>query len=159
MTYDEIESRVRYDSSTGKFYRKTSGGRFKEGEETGWINTQGYRCLSFLGREFLAHRVAWFLTHKVWPKEIDHINGDRSDNRIINLREVTSAQNKWNTGVKNTNKTGFRNVYKHLDKYRSRFMYNGHMIEGGVFDTPEEAFLAISKLRNDLLSSFIRKEH
>lgn len=59
--------------------------------------SNGYRKLSVDGREYLVHRVAWLIVTGEWPEcEIDHINGDPSDNRLDNLREATRAENCQN---------------------------------------------------------------
>lgn len=59
----------------------------------------GYMQGFILGKKFRAHRVAWALHYGEWPdNDIDHINGNKSDNRIANLREASRAQNMWNTG-------------------------------------------------------------
>jgi hypothetical protein len=67
----------------------------------------GYRRGCFQGREYYAHRVAWALHTGAWPKgEIDHINGDKADNRIANLREVTKVENSRNMPLPANNTSG-----------------------------------------------------
>lgn len=75
-----------YNSDTGKLYR-----------ETGCLDHHnGYTTIGYKGKYYSAARLAWYLYYKEWPNQIDHINGNRSDNRICNLRNVTSKQNNQN---------------------------------------------------------------
>ena len=84
--YEEIT----YNPTTGKFLKK--------GKEVGWRNTKGYVFITIAkGKVIRAHRLAWYKYYGTFPeKEIDHINGDRSDNRIENLREVSRTENMRN---------------------------------------------------------------
>ena len=66
-----------------------------------------------LGIRYSGHRLAWLMVYGRWPNEmIDHINGDRSDNRIENLREISAAENHYNLGVPKSNKSGCVGVYR-----------------------------------------------
>lgn len=82
---------------------------------TGSIDKDGYLIIKVKGHQFKAHRIVWFLCKGYWPtKEIDHINRNRTDNRIENLRECTRQQNILNTTIKKNKDTGVNGVY--LDK-------------------------------------------
>jgi hypothetical protein len=94
----EVNRRVSYDPETGRFTALVSAGRRKVGEQLGYPDGSGYIKLAFNGKWVMAHRLAWRLSHGAWPTgEIDHINGNPSDNRIANLREATRSQNVMNT--------------------------------------------------------------
>jgi hypothetical protein len=83
-----------YDPETGKFARKIPYGSQAVGSEPGSLSPQGYRQIGVMGRTVPAHRLAWRYVHGVWPSgDVDHINGTRDDNRIVNLRDVTRSQN------------------------------------------------------------------
>jgi hypothetical protein len=60
------------------------------------------------GKNYLVHRLAWFYVHGAWPDQIDHINGDPSDNRLANLRSANNSQNQANRVAKSNNSTGYR---------------------------------------------------
>jgi len=69
----------------------------KAGAEAGSISKKGYRQMTFMGRTLSIHRVAWAMHYGEWPKLcIDHINGDRADNKLENLRDVSSSVNAMN---------------------------------------------------------------
>ena len=72
--------------------------------------SRGYCTGSIFGHRVLAYRVAWAMHYGEWPEVIDHINGDRSDNRIVNLRSVTTADNNRNVVISRINKSGFTGV-------------------------------------------------
>lgn len=72
----------------------------------------GYLSGSIFGKKYLAHRVVWAMVYGEWPSlQIDHINGSRSDNRPINLREVSAQDNNRNLGLSSRNKSGVAGVY------------------------------------------------
>lgn len=91
-----------------------------------------------------AHQVAWFLFNESWPdKMIDHINGDRQDNRIVNLRLVDSNQNARNRRKLTKPTTSqYKGVYRRGDKYRAYIYLNGKVVSLGTYSTEKEAALA-----------------
>lgn len=130
-----------YDQSTGVFTRRiTTSSRAVKGQVAGTVDPLGYTYIQINGRRYLAHRLAWFYVHRSWPNEfIDHINGQRSDNRLINLREATRQQNNWNSRMKSKNRSGVKGVHwsrkdqrwqaqMHIDG-RNKFLGNFHTIE------------------------------
>lgn len=75
-------------------------------------STPGYLCGSFCAKILLAHRVIWVLEHGEWPDCIDHVNGDRTDNRISNLRSVSHLENMRNRKLSAKNEVGYPGVYR-----------------------------------------------
>lgn len=72
----------------------------KSGKLAGSKTSEGYISIKVCGKAIFAHRIAWFILNKSWPVNfIDHINGDRSNNRIENLRECTHKQNHENRNI------------------------------------------------------------
>lgn len=96
--YEAALECFRYDPETGNLYWKVRPARnVFPGAIAGARTSGGYITTKLLGREVKAHRLAWLMTHGSWPENlVDHINGDRSDNRIVNLRQATHAQNMQN---------------------------------------------------------------
>ena len=105
-----IKTHFFYDENTGiitRNDRKNSNGSFDK---------DGYLVIKIKGKQIKAHRLAWFLYYGKLPeKEIDHINRNRKDNRIKNLRECTRQENIENTNKKINIDTGVQGIY--LDKY------------------------------------------
>lgn len=122
-------------------YVKFSNTRFA-GKLAGWNDSsQGYIVLRIDGIRLKAHRVIYAMHHGEWPEhEIDHINGDRSDNRIENLRAVTLQENLKNQKKYSNNTSGVTGVTKiHDNRYRAKISHDGKVIEIGSFKTLEEA--------------------
>ena len=96
-----------YDPDTGIFRRRIYTGTGEVGDEVGSLALNGYLTIALGAKSFLAHRLAWFMIYGVWPREaIDHIDRDKTNNRIDNLRECTLAENNWNLGLSTLNKSG-----------------------------------------------------
>jgi hypothetical protein len=93
-----VSNFLNYNSNTGEFiWVKPRSLRLKPGDKAGYINPEGYVEIRFNYKKIKAHRLAWFIYYGKWPKHfIDHINGNPSDNRIKNLREVSSRENSMN---------------------------------------------------------------
>ncbi len=107
----------------------------------GWVASDGYSNVRINGKAYRSHRIIWLVHYGEWPKFIDHINGDISDNRLLNLRNVSQLQNSHNSSRPSTNTTGYVGVAK-VSKgngYRAQIMCNGESIHLGRFATIEEA--------------------
>lgn len=105
----------------------------------------GYMVGRVMGTATRAHRVAWAIVHGAWPAGIiDHINGDRQDNRLSNLRVVTDAENARNQKVRKNNKSGTMGVRfdRHVGKWIARIGSNGSRQHIGAFETKEDAVAA-----------------
>lgn len=98
-----------------------------------------------MGQKLLSHRVAWAIHHGEWPEVIDHINGDKRDNRISNLRDVDAWANSRNKPVQSKSKTGIVGVEIQRGKFRARG-FNGKTI--GMFDNIEDAAQARQEFQN-----------
>jgi len=106
----QIKDVLDYEPATGIFrWKKPTSNRNKVGGGAGTISN-GYVSITVLGQRIYAHRLAFWWVHGRWPREVDHINRDRTDNRITNLREVTRGENVANTHRRD-NKSGVPGVY------------------------------------------------
>ena len=145
-----------YDELTGILYNKINrSSNSREGETVGTYMNNGYLKTSINDREYLIHRLIWFLNYGYFPEQVDHINGDRSDNRLSNLRESNDKLNQENLrSAKSNNKLGLLGVFKRLSrgkvKYVSKIMLNGKSKWIGSFDTPEEAHKAYVEKKREL---------
>ena len=139
---DYISTLLRYDPDTGDLYwRVTKSPKAAAGQKAGSVNQHGHVNLQIDKKMYAAHQIVFLLHHGYIPKEIDHINRVKTDNRIENLRPCTSTQNKGNIGLLRTNSTGIRGVSRNSrsGKYHAQIKINGKQTYLGRFDTLEEA--------------------
>lgn len=107
-----LRNLLRYDPEAGFIFRKSDGARVMKTP-----HIKGYFCGVVLRRKMLSHRVAWAMHHGSWPEgEVDHINGDKHDNRIANLRDVPRCINARNAKMYLHNKSGHNGVSWSKDK-------------------------------------------
>ena len=146
LTAEYLRSVLHYDPDTGIFTWKVgSANRVKVGDVAGSTGVNGYLQIKLQSRKHKAHRLAWLHFHGVWPKDqIDHVNRNRSDNRLVNLRDVTNKQNLQNAGKYSHNTSGHPGVSwdKQNSKWRAQIMHNQKMIHLGYFTDIEDAIAA-----------------
>lgn len=115
-----LRDRFDYDPETGELrWRVTLGGHIKAGNIAGSVDLNGYRVVKVGGAFYKAHRICWALYHGEDPYgyELDHIDRDKSNNSICNLRLATRETNCFNRDFKRVNNSGHRNIYiKHSCK-------------------------------------------
>lgn len=138
-----------YDPRTGKFIwleREYDPSGFNEkyaGQEAFQsIDDQGYRQTQIEGVKYRAGRVAWFIMHGHWPDNIDHINGDKSDDRLINLRDVSHEENGYNQKRSSRNKSGVTGVRFTGKKWEAGISSDGRRISLGSHIEFEDAVKA-----------------
>jgi hypothetical protein len=129
------------------------------GKPITYINYHGYVKLVLTYNDVKygprAHQIAWCLFHGRWPKdEIDHKNGNRADNRISNLREVTTAQRNQNQKLYKNNTTGFPGIEKVGRKWRA----TARKTYIGMFDTPQAAYEACKAAKAKHYSQFTEQK-
>lgn len=99
----------------------------------------GYLQGTFQGNNLLAHRVLWAMAFGEWPEFIDHKNGNRSDNRLENLRNVSHGENMKNRSLSIRNKSGATGVYWYKNKWLVKIRAEGKLKHLGMFTDFEEA--------------------
>ena len=148
ITYERANELFRYEPSSGKlFWKKRTARRVKVGDEAGTLcKSTGYRMVFINRNGYLVHRIAILLaTGECDPgREVDHIDHDRGNNRLNNLRIVDRINNMRNIGLMKTNKTGVTGVIydEKYAKYRAKIHIEGKGIYLGSYDTLEEAATA-----------------
>ena len=129
---------IEYSPITGEFFWKIDRGtRFKAGTKIKCnINDSGYERISINGRQYRAHRIAYIIMTGRKPEYIDHIDGNRSNNRWCNLRNVTASQNQRNTTITHAN-SGHKNIILHKSNYKNK-TYIGYVVsimhDGGTYN-------------------------
>lgn len=144
-----------YDMDNGWFTNRYSRGRAFVGARAGSTSGHGYRKITIGYNKYYEHHLAWLYVHGVWPDEIDHINGDRCDNRIANLRVCSRSENNFNrqdgTGI-----SGLKGAY--LDprnsQWFSKIQVGGQHKFLGNFNSPEEAHEAYLKAAEEFAGEF-----
>ena len=113
----------------------------KTGLRAGCQRKDGYRNIYVNGKTYLEHRLVWCYVHGYMPTELDHIDRNKSNNSLTNLRECSRSENNLNKGLQSNNKIGIAGVYfhKHSQKYRAEIKRLGKVTSLGYFNTIQEA--------------------
>lgn len=165
ITAELVRQILNYDPETGVFtWRTRPSSMFATpvraamwntryaGKVAGSPMTVGYQQISVFKQVCLAHRLAWLHVHGEWPSEqVDHINGDRSDNRLANLRAASSAEN-------HQNRISNRGISKYIGvswnaqrrKWQAHIAVDGKSRYLGLFDSEEEAYAAYLEAKREL---------
>ena len=164
---------LRYEPETGKLFWRERGPeiapdeRLRKAWNTSWAGKEAFTCIAPVGyrqgnilqRRQYAHRVAWVLHFGEWPHmHIDHVNGDRTDNRIVNLRLASRSNNQHNQGIRKSNTSGFKGVSwnRQCQKWSAWIRCRGMSHYLGLYPTPEEAHAAYCEAAERLHGEFAR---
>jgi hypothetical protein len=144
IDFKQLKEFINYDKNTGLFtWRVSPSNSIKQNQVAGTKNSNGHIQIKILGQRYFAHRLAWFFVNGHWPSMIiDHINGIRDDNRIVNLRQVTASQNGHNqTKPHSRTKSGYLGVswIKSRNKWQAGIGINGKYKFLGYFDDAKSA--------------------
>lgn len=150
ITQERLKELLNYNQESGEFtWRDSVNSRAKSGSIAGTTTANGYRTIGIGGKKYASHRLAWVYMYGGTPiNQIDHINHNRCDNRICNLRDVTASQNSKNR-ENMTNKSGIMNVYWNDKRgsYSVRMTSNGVLHIFGAYKDIELAELVASEAR------------
>lgn len=150
FTRERLQALFTYDHETGALIRRDTG------EEVTHTNNHGYRWVWIAGASLLVHRIVWRLMTGEWPASmVDHIDGCRTNNRWANLRLADHSINAQNqTRPMCTNSTGFLGVTRDKRRvenpYRAAIRIRGKHVSLGNFPTPEQAYAAYLKAKEEL---------
>lgn len=159
MSPHDLRAILDYCPDTGAVFWKQPRGRAK-GSNAGFLHKNDGRVILGIGnKKYKAHRVAWALHYGEWPnKEVDHINGYPSDNRITNLRLATKSQNMANAKLRSDSGSGLKGVSWHQRRsvWRATITVNKKQKEIGAFDCPAAAHFAYLTEANKNFGQFTR---
>lgn len=160
-TPEALRKLLRYDEATGQLFwlprtpetirnpgrRATDAclawNRKWEGREAFTATRKGYKVGNINQRTFTAHRVIWAIAYGAWPENmIDHIDGDRANNRLLNLRDVSATDNQRNMRKSARSTSGITGVYWDRGKWQARITINDRLLHLGRFATKDEASAA-----------------
>jgi HNH endonuclease/AP2 domain len=146
-TQSELRGLFEYEPDTGVLRRRvTTNSRSRAGDVVG-SKSNGYLQVYISDSTYLVHIIVWIYTYGNRPIEIDHKNGNKSDNRLCNLRECTSSQNKQNVGKRVDSVSGHKGVSFHIpsNKWIAHIRIDGKIKHLGLFYTREQAARAYIK--------------
>lgn len=143
LTAERVRARLDYKPATGVLRWRVNS------KVAGCVSDDGYRLVGLDGRLYKAHRLAWLHYHGDWPAgELDHVNGDRDDNRIANLRECSRTQNNRNRHRGKHGRLLGAHLYARTGRWTSRITdRDGKSRHLGYFDTEQAAHLAYMQAR------------
>lgn len=159
--YEQAKSLLT-QAEDGNFFWKQKRKGTRKDKLAGTKHKTGYVTIYVNGNVVLAHRLSWYFATGLIPKkDIDHIDGDKSNNKFSNLREVEVYQNQQNMKKPITNTTGYKGVYRNTGRgkpYCAQVKCMGVKYHLGRFDTAEEAKMAYDKKAKELHGDFYRYE-
>lgn len=154
ITQKDIKSNFKYKNGTLIWIRRAGGVQI--GDVAGTKNLRGYYQTSINGKIILIHRAIFLYHHGYLPEFLDHADGDKTNNRIENIRKATKSQNQMNIGLISTNTSGIKGV--HWCSYRSRWVCqivaNGKHINLGRYKEKSKAIDIIRSARVKLHGEF-----
>lgn len=146
FTQIKLKEMLDYDQETGLFkWRTRKANAVFPGDAAGCLNNFGYVRIGIGRKSYMAHRLAWLYCYGEWPETmIDHVNGNKSDNRITNLRKATRSQNTLNTKTHRNQTSKIRGVdwVKNRKKWMVRIQIEGARKTIGLFSSLDDAIKA-----------------
>jgi hypothetical protein len=145
-----------FEYKNGDLYNKKSRQRAKAGELAGSMLKDGYRQVHLSNKSYKVHRIIFMMQYGYLPPQIDHINGNRSDNHIENLRPATNATNQYNRKPQKNNTTGHKNIHwcNRSQKYVVSFRIDGKLSSYGYFKDINKAKNVAMQKRIELHQEF-----
>jgi hypothetical protein len=155
-TPERLRECLAYDG-THLIWKVRTSNRTFVGRRVTSTTAQGYVQVRLDGHVMLAHRVIWAIVHGEWPAVyVDHSNGDRTDNRVENLRLATQTENNANSRLRRDSSIGLKGVTRGKKRFVGQICCNGERIHLGTFDTPEAAHEAYKAKGAEIFGEFMR---
>lgn len=151
LLYEKCHDRYTYKE--GKlFFKRNLHSKQREGQEVGSLNNSGYLKVCLDRKNYLVHRLIFLMHHGYLPELLDHIDRNKLNNKIENLRECDKEANSWNRDKQANNTSGYRGVSwnKAAGKWHAYIKIKGKRKHIGLFSTPEEASEAYEKTKSEL---------
>lgn len=158
LPVEELRQKYFYNPETGVFTKRALT-KYQKERVAGCKSGSGYIRIRINRRIYFAHRLAWYYVTGSNPTNlIDHINGNKQDNRFCNLREADYSQNMMNSGIPSSNTSGVKGVSWHASegKWRSEGKLNGKKIHLGHFPSKELASQAYQEFAIKTHGEFYR---
>lgn len=162
LTAADVRELLNYDPETGVL-RWKAGGKGRKRKSNGvagyFDNRLGYHRVRIGEHNYLGHRIGWLLSYNEWPAmDVDHINGNPSDNRLANLRRATNSQNQQNRRLGSNNTSGYKGVFfnKQCRKWAATIFADGRARHLGLFSTPDQAHVAYVDAAKKFFGEFAR---
>lgn len=150
LTHSRLLELVFYDPETGIFSRLNKVSNVSHGPVSPRPSKKGYLRMRLDGKLYYIQRLAWFYVYGSWPSKLtDHEDGDKTNNRIKNIRGASFQQNLQNIALASKAKSGLRGAYydKASGKWQAKIMVNYKSISGGYHETPEIAHAVYLELK------------
>jgi HNH endonuclease len=146
----------KFEYKDGQLYWKVATRGNRIGDKAGCSHGDGYVSVGVDGKKLMAHRIIFCMQHGYMPELVDHINGDRKNNRIENLRAATKRQNAQNTKLRGNSSTGLKNVRWHKleKKWQVSLRIEGKETHFGYYDDVELADLVATEARDKYFGKF-----
>ena len=140
LTQSDLLNVFDYNEQTGEIYHKLNTRRCVKGALATYKHIEGYLQITIGGKEYLAHRVIWFMKTGLWPNQIDHQDHNRSNNIWTNLSDIVHRKNQMNMSLKCNNSSGVNGVrILPSQRFCAFIMVRGKQISLGTYDTLDEA--------------------
>lgn len=148
--FNKLREVLEYDKNTGIFTWKKDIYRGKQtcknilvakGDRAGCLDRDGYRYIKYNYKKYSEHRLAYMFTYDKIPTFVDHIDGNKQNNKIDNLRECSRVQNGQNRSKMANNTTGYKGVHydKRYNKYAAQIRNNKRLEWLGYYENSEDA--------------------
>lgn len=154
MPFEQARAAFEYDPESGVIRWKIRAANcVRIGDVAGTVNVQGYVKVKYRGREYAAHRLAWLLTYGRMPsQQIDHIDCDKANNRVANLRDVPQSVNQQNRKTSRVDsESKLLGAHRHMKSWKAGITISGKSHHIGKFTTAREA--------HEAYKEFKRKNH